>query len=131
MKVLRENSSGEMEISGTRSELLALGRKLRGGRGEISLPEVSDPSPYDRPLSRIEFRRASGKVRLSSSGEGEVLAVRGGLESLALLADNIEGFALGADRGCHLHVDYFPAHDYLAEGSESLVVCIDGDSSAL
>lgn len=127
LKVLREDSTGEMELSGTRSELLALGRGLRSGQGEFRIPKDSNPFPYDRSLSRIEFRQASGKVRISSSGDGETLEVQGRLESLALLADNIEGFALEADQDDHLHVDYFPEHDYLAEGSESLVVGIDGD----
>ncbi|WP_199744669.1 Imm32 family immunity protein [Actinomadura harenae] len=79
-------------------------------------------------MSRIDFRQASGKVGISSSGDGEVMEVQGGLDSLALLADNIEGFALEADQGDHLHVDHFPEHDYLAEGSDPLVVCIDGDA---
>ncbi|MGW1157846.1 Imm32 family immunity protein [Streptomyces sp. NPDC002513] len=128
LKVLREDSTGEMELSGTRSELLALGRELRSGRGEILIPKASNPFPYDRALSRIEFQQASGKVRISPSGDGEAMEIQGELDSLALLADNIEGFALEADQGDHLHVDYFPEHDYLAEGSESLVVGIDGDA---
>ncbi|MFC5185043.1 hypothetical protein ACFPM5_26990 [Actinomadura harenae] len=128
LKVLREDSTGEMELSGTRSELLALAREFRRGRGEVRIPKVSDPAPYGRSLSRIDFRQASGKVGISSSGDGEVMEVQGGLDSLALLADNIEGFALEADQGDHLHVDHFPEHDYLAEGSDPLVVCIDGDA---
>lgn len=120
-----------MELSGTRSELLILVRDLRIGQGEIDMAKISDPSPYGRSLSRIEIRKASGNLRISSSGDGESLEVEGGLESLALLADNIDGFALEADQDDHLHVDYFPEHDYLADGSESLVVCIEGDAPEL
>jgi hypothetical protein len=47
--------------------------------------------------------------------------------ALALLAENVEGFASEADRSEHLHVDYFPGHDYLAQESDSLVVAIDAD----
>jgi hypothetical protein len=128
LKVLRGDSTGEFEMSGTPSDLLALGRKLRSGEGEIFLEKVRDPFPYSRSLLRIEVHRASGKIIISSSGDGEYLDVEGRLESLSLLADNIEGFAWEADRGDHLHVDYFPEHDYLAEGSGSLVVAIDGDA---
>ncbi|MFE9767915.1 hypothetical protein ACFYPC_25910 [Streptomyces sp. NPDC005808] len=128
MKVLRDDSMGELELSGTRSELLALGRKLRSGEGKTLLAKVSSPFPYSRSLLRIEVRQASGKVGISSSGGGESLDVEGSLESLSLLAENIERFALEADQGDHLHVDYFPGHDYLAEGSGSLVVAIDSDA---
>ncbi|WP_330290041.1 Imm32 family immunity protein [Streptomyces sp. NBC_00576] len=129
VKVLRGDSTGELELSGTRSELLTLGRELRKGHGEIPLEKVSDPFPYNRSLSRMSVRRASGKVMISSSGDSESLDVRGGPEALALLADNIEGFASEADADDHLHVDHYPDHDYLAEGSGSVVVSIDGDPS--
>ncbi|MFJ1594390.1 hypothetical protein ACIOD0_29715 [Kitasatospora albolonga] len=128
LKILRDDLTGELELSGTRSELLALGQKLRSGRGEILLAKVSNPFPYTRSLLRIKFQQASGKVRISSSGDGEALDVVGRLESFSLLAENIEGFALEADQDDHLHVDYFPEHDYLAEGSGSLVVAIGSDA---
>ncbi|MEV0907296.1 Imm32 family immunity protein [Streptomyces hokutonensis] len=128
LKVLRGDSTGELELSGTRSELLALGRKLRSGEGETLLAKVPDPFPYSRSLLRIEVHQASGKIRISSSGDSESLNVEGRLESLSLLAENIEGFALEADQGDHLHVDYFPEHEYLVEGSGSLVVAIDSDA---
>ncbi|MEV0951837.1 hypothetical protein [Promicromonospora sp. NPDC050249] len=127
LKVLRGDSTGELELSGTCVELLTLGRKLRSGRGVILLDKVSRPFPYTRSLLRIVIQQASGKIRVSSSGDGESLEVVGRLESLSLLAENIEGFALEADQGDHLHVDHFPEHDYLAEGSGSLVVAIDSD----
>ena len=38
-----------------------------------------------------------------------------------MLADNLLSMASAEDGG-HLHVDYFPGHFYLAEGSLSLVV---------
>ncbi|MDX2681594.1 Imm32 family immunity protein [Streptomyces sp. NY05-11A] len=125
MKVVRGDSTGELELSGTRSELLALGRELRSGQGEISLEKVADPFPYSRSLSSMRFRRVSGKILISSSADSEALDVRGGPEALALLADNIEGFAAEADEDDHLHVDCYPDHDYLAEGSGSVVVVID------
>ncbi|MET7356460.1 hypothetical protein ABZT42_53975 [Streptomyces mirabilis] len=127
VKVLRGDSTGELELSGTRSELLALGQKLRNGQGEILLEKVSDPFPYSRSLSRMTFRQVSGKITISSFGDSESMDVQGGPESFSLFAENIEGFAVEADQDDHLHVDYFPEHDYLAEGSGSVVVAIDGD----
>ncbi|WP_133898433.1 hypothetical protein [Streptomyces sp. KS 21] len=128
LKVLRGDSTGEMELSGPRSDLMALARELRSGQGEIRLEKVSDPSPYSRSLLRITYRQASGKITISSSGDSESLEIQGGLELLSLLAENIESFALEADQDDHLHVDYFPEHDYLASGSGSLVVAIDSDA---
>ncbi|MFE5036809.1 hypothetical protein [Streptomyces sp. NPDC056683] len=127
VKVLRDDSTGELELSGTRSELRALGRQLRSGQGAVLLEKVSDPFPYSRSLSRMTFRQTSGKITISSSGDSGSVDLRGGPESFSLLADNIEGFAAGADQDDHLHVDYFPDHDYLAEGSGSVVVALDGD----
>jgi hypothetical protein len=73
----------------------------------------------------MRFRRASGKLVISSSEGSESLDIQGGPEAFSLLADNIEGFASEADQDDHLHVDYFPEHDYLAEGSGSVVVAMD------
>jgi hypothetical protein len=128
LKVLSNDSTEELELSGTPVELLALGQKLRSGEGESPLMQVSDPFPYSRSLLWIEIRRASGKIKIWCSGDGESLHVEGDLKSLSLFADNIEGFALEADRSDHLHVDYYPEHDYLDEGSGSLVVAISGDA---
>jgi hypothetical protein len=128
LKVLREDSTREIEISGTRSDLLALGRNLRSGQGAFRMSKVSNPFLYGRSLSRIEFRQSSGKVKPYAT-KSDDLEVQGGLEALALLADNIESFTLDADQDDHLHVDYFPEHNYLAEGSESLVVGIEDDTS--
>lgn len=125
MKVLREDSTGEMEFSGTRSELLALGQQLRSGRGEVQLSVTPDPLPYSRSLSRIEFRQAGQKIRFSLAGDGDSLEIRGGADALNLLAENIEGFASEADLSDHLHVDYFPGHDYLEDGPGSLVIAIE------
>lgn len=65
VKVLRGDSTGELELSGTRSELLALGRELRSGQGEISLEKVFDPFPYSRSLSWMTFQLVSGKILIS------------------------------------------------------------------
>ncbi|MFE7480476.1 hypothetical protein [Streptomyces sp. NPDC057552] len=128
LKVLRDDSTGELELSGTRSDLLTLAQKLRNGRGEILLAKVSNPFPYTKSLLRIEFQQAGGKLRISSSEDGEALEFEGRLESLSLLAENIEKFALEADQDDHLHADYLPEHDYLAEESGSLVFAIGSDA---
>lgn len=129
LKILRQDATGETELTGTRSELLALGHRLRGGAGEMPAVTGVDPSPYDRALPRIAFRLADGKAVIAPSEDGTALVVRGGTESLALLAANIEGFAGDADLDDHLHVDWFPDHDCLAEGSDPLVVGLAAEAA--
>ncbi|CAL9376364.1 hypothetical protein SUDANB121_00973 [Nocardiopsis dassonvillei] len=95
---------------------------LRNGGADLALAPVADPAPYDRALAGVRVqRRTSGKARVSV--DGGVLVVEGGPESLAVLAENVEGFAAEEGDPCHhLHIDYLPGHFYLAEGSAPLVV---------
>jgi hypothetical protein len=126
MQVLRADKSGEMELSGTSLELLELVKGLRSSRGTRRLGASGNPSPYSRALSSIESRRTSGKVAILLPSDGETLEIQGGLEELELLASNIEDFAADGDRSAHLHVEYFPGHDYLSERSEPLVIALAG-----
>ena len=121
-------TTGEVEVSGTRAGLLALAGVLRSG-GDLALAPVADPAPYDRALVRLGVRlRRAGRVRVSV--DGGVLVVEGGPEAIAVLAENVEGFAAEADDPRHhLHIEYFPGHFYLAEGSAPLVLARDGDTS--
>jgi hypothetical protein len=68
---------------------------------------------------------AYGEVDLTASAEELdrlASAVSDGDETArAALADNLRAMAAAEDGG-HLHIDYFPNHPYLVEGSMSLVV---------
>jgi hypothetical protein len=100
-------ATGELEVSGSRAGLLALAGVLRSG-GDLALAPAADPAPYDRALTRLRVRiREAGKVRVSV--DGGVLLAEGGAESIAVLAENVEGFAAEADDPCHhLHIEHFP-----------------------
>lgn len=129
MRALYAETTGESLLSGTPDELLALAGLLREGAGDLALPPVADPAPYDRAL--VEFRvrhRATGKVRVRV--DGGTLEIGGAPEYLAVLADNIADFAADPDAGPrhHLHVEHFPDHFYLAEDSAPLVVGLSGDA---
>ncbi|WP_326565358.1 hypothetical protein VSH64_26285 [Amycolatopsis rhabdoformis] len=128
MKVLRGTEYRELEISGSRAELQALGQALQSGEGQIDVPKDPNPEPYDSSLSRIDFRVTSGKITMSTTGE--TLKIQGAQEFFAVLADHIESFGAEADLDSHIHIDYFPGHDYLTEGSESLVLCFDKATQA-
>jgi hypothetical protein len=125
MHVLRADKSGEMELSGTPHELLELARELRLTRAASRLDAGGDPSPYDRALSSIYSARTMGKVVIRLSPGSDTLEIEGGSEELELLASNIEDFANEGDRSIHLHIEYFPEHDYLSERSEPLVIALE------
>ncbi|ANZ37188.1 hypothetical protein BBK82_15065 [Lentzea guizhouensis] len=53
---------------------------------------------------------------------GRDLVVTGGAEHLAVLGEVLRDLADEPDFGYHVHIDHFPDHYYLAEGSWPLVV---------
>lgn len=73
-------------------------------------------------MAGIEARTTSGPgVRIEVDASRQVLLISGDPGARAILADNLWGIAT-ADDGGHLHIDYFPEHPYLVEGSVSMVV---------
>ncbi|MFD0268543.1 hypothetical protein ACFVGY_18515 [Streptomyces sp. NPDC127106] len=121
LQVLYSGESKELELSGTRRELLALGQLLRGKAGSCDLSENRHPFPYERSLSEIAFQEDSEHDTASIVTEDQVLRIQGGREALDLLAGNIEGFASEADASDHRHVDS-PTYDYIAPESDPLVI---------
>jgi hypothetical protein len=70
----------------------------------------------------VEAREGTGPgVSIAVDLERQILVISGDPAARALLADNLRGMAEMEDGG-HLHVDYFPNHPFLAEGSVPLVV---------
>lgn len=128
MRVLRADKSGETELSGTSNELLQLARAIRLNQAAFPLEKVPDASPYTRSLAMLESTLTSGSEAISMSSEGDTLEIRGGAAALALLAENIEGFAAEGDETAHLHIDYFPGHEYLSQNSNSLVIALNAAS---
>ncbi|GAA2561338.1 hypothetical protein GCM10010435_36290 [Winogradskya consettensis] len=120
IKVLRSDSTDEMDLSGPSVDMYALVELLRAGAGEMSLAPDPEPRFYDRALARMIINRAAGRVLLTV--EGDTLHIAGEERFLAVLADNLEAVAEAGDTTSHLHVDYYPGHYYLAEDSAALVV---------
>jgi hypothetical protein len=125
LSLVRSDATGEMELRGSSSQFKEFAARLRsGGEISVSLDDVPAPSPYDRSLSGVVIRSGSGKVAVSLMGNGQSLLVCGGDEFMAVLADNVEGFAEDGVRGEHAHIEYFPDHYYLAEGAEPFVLAL-------
>ncbi|MFJ1754719.1 hypothetical protein [Kitasatospora sp. NPDC088134] len=121
VQVLYSGDPGELELSGTRRELLALGQLLRGKAGSCDLSENQHPFPYEGSLSGVAFREDREHDTVSIVAEDRILWIRGGREALYILAENIEDFAAEADASHHCHVD-FPTYDYIAPESNPLVI---------
>jgi hypothetical protein len=126
MQVLRSDATRELELRGTVAELTDLAGLLVSGSGSVDLDHVDDPSPYSRSLSGVNVVRASGPVVITCAAGSDEMEIRGGSSQLDLLAANVQGFADEGDAASHLHIDYFPGHDYLNESSEPLVIGLTG-----
>jgi hypothetical protein len=109
---------GEVDLTASAEELTGLAYAVAEGEGFIG-----STSPLDGDtLAGIEARRASGTgVRIELDASRKVLVISGDPGARAILADNLKAMATAEDGG-HLHIDYFPEHPYLVEGSVPIVV---------
>jgi hypothetical protein len=109
---------GEVDLTASAHELAALARAVAEGDGFIG-----SAAPLDvDTLAGIEVRKASDPgVRIELDAARQVLVISGDPGARAVLAANLQAMA-STEEGGHLHIDYFPEHDYLVEGSVSVVV---------
>ncbi|MEV7027432.1 hypothetical protein [Kitasatospora sp. NPDC093558] len=106
------------ELSGSAEDLARLARAVADGEGVVR----TSPSADERDLAGAEVGDAPGPgvlVRLDVSRR--VLVISGDAPARAVLADNLRAMA-DEDDGGHLHIEHFPDHPYLVEGSLPLVV---------
>jgi hypothetical protein len=109
---------GEVDLTASAEELSRLAGAVADGEGLLS----STASAGSNALVGVEVRKSSGPgVLIRLDPERRILVISGDFAGRAALADNLRAMAFAEDGG-HLHVDYFPGHFYLAEGSVSLVV---------
>ncbi|WP_244257027.1 Imm32 family immunity protein [Kitasatospora cineracea] len=109
---------GEVDLTASAEELNRLADAVTEGEGLLS----SAPSPGSDALAGTEIKKAAGPgVLVHLDSEHQVLVTSGDTAARVVLADNLRGMASAEDGG-HLHIDYFPGHFYLAEGSLPLVV---------
>ena len=118
MRLVCDPVHGEVELTGSAEELNRLAEAVAAGAGWLS----STASPGSHALTGVEVKGTFGpRVLIRLDPERQILVISGDSASRAVLADNLRGMASAEDGG-HLHVDYFPGHFYLAEGSLPLVV---------
>ncbi|MFC7266046.1 Imm32 family immunity protein [Streptomyces lutosisoli] len=118
MRLISDPGYGEVDLSASAEELTGLASAVAQGEGLLS----STFSPGGNALAGVEVRGTSGPgVLIHRDAERQILVISGDSASRAVLAENLRDMATAEDGG-HLHIDYFPGHFYLAEGSLPLVV---------
>lgn len=118
MKLVRDPVFGEVDLTASAEELDRLASAVSDGAGLFSSTSV----PGSNSLAGIAIKEGPGPgVRIYLDAPQHVLVISGDEAARAVLAANLRAMAAAEDGG-HLHIDYFPDHPYLAEGSISLVV---------
>lgn len=118
----------EVELTGSATELARLAGAVAEGEGFISSAPAT--APDGEILAGVEVREAPGPgVLIHLDLQRQTLVISGDSVARALFADNLDAMttAMAAeDGGGHRHIDHFPGHPYLVEGSMPLVVGIPG-----
>jgi hypothetical protein len=118
MRLVFDPVFSEVILMASAEELSRLAGAVADGEGLLS----STASPGSSDLTGAEVKKTSGpRVLVRLDPERQILVISGDCAGRAVLADNLLSMASAEDGG-HLHVDHFPGHFYLAEGSLPLVV---------
>ncbi|MFF3579785.1 Imm32 family immunity protein [Streptomyces mirabilis] len=118
MRMVSDPGYTEVDLSASAEELTWLASAVARGEGLLS----STPSPGGDALVGVEVLKSSGPgVLIRRDAERQILVISGDSAGRAVLAEDLRAMATYEDGG-HLHIDHFPGHFYLAEGSLPLVV---------
>ncbi|MEU1181561.1 hypothetical protein ABZ464_28745 [Streptomyces sp. NPDC005820] len=118
MRLVCDPEYGEVDLSASSEELTWLANAVAQGDGLLG----SIQAPGGNALAGVEVKGTSGPgVLIRRDAERQILVISGDSAGRAVLAENLRDMATAEDGG-HLHIDYFPGHFYLAEGSLPLVV---------
>ncbi|MDQ0682408.1 hypothetical protein QF032_001456 [Streptomyces achromogenes] len=118
MRLISDAGYSEVILSASAEELTRLATAVAQGDGIVR----SDTSPGSYTLAGVAVEGTHGPGVLIRRDAGrQFLVISGDLAGRAVLAHNLREMATAEDGG-HLHVDHFPGHHYLAEGSLPLVV---------
>lgn len=123
--VARYGDDGSVELAGSPTALTSLASLLRSpGAASVELPVPSnDPRPYAGYVRQLVIRPSDTNVLVTRLAEE--LVVSGNSRARGVLADNIEQLAGDPGQsGEHLHIEPYPGHSYLMQGSVPLVVSI-------
>ncbi|GAA4592163.1 hypothetical protein GCM10023194_53300 [Planotetraspora phitsanulokensis] len=122
MEILLTDSTGEIDLSADRATLSHLADLLARGSGSVSADPAQDAPFGQTPLTHLFVQSVDGEsVVVVADAETHSLSIAGDGVFLKIFADNVRAMA-ETDDGGHLHIDFYPDHPYLGEGSAPLVV---------
>ncbi|XVQ08847.1 Imm32 family immunity protein [Spirillospora sp. CA-255316] len=120
MKLMFHPPSTMVDVSSDRAGLARLASLVASGGGTLAAEEAA--SPYGEiALTRAEVRTTDGLVLLAGDAETRTLTISGAPEHLSALAGILEDMAASTDGG-HVHIEHYPDHPYLGEGSAPMIV---------
>ncbi|WP_017587157.1 Imm32 family immunity protein [Nocardiopsis ganjiahuensis] len=117
MILSRDTACDEVDLKASAEELTRLADAVAEGEGLLG-----STAPVTGALAGVEVEKTPGPgVLIHVDSERRILVISGDAVGREVLADNVRAMASAEDGG-HLHIDYYPGHFYLAEGSVPLVV---------
>jgi hypothetical protein len=121
MRILFFPPTREIDLSGDQDDLTALAALVASASGTLS-SEAGPENPSGQiVLTCVRVQTTETMVLFKGDPDTRSLIITGSPEHLRILAENLTEMAQ-ADDGGHQHIEHWPDHFYLAEGSHPLVV---------
>jgi hypothetical protein len=120
-------AENELEISGAVEELQEVRQKiltfLKSGDSSLTIAANPnfDPHPYAFAIPQLVIEKGQYPVLVSVVNDR--LIIKGSLESLEVFESYFD-FAPDAKNGSHAHYEYYEGHEWIAEDSIPLAICI-------
>lgn len=116
MRFSYSSNSQEIDVSGTRIELINLAEYFSEGEGIIDGQTEGDPYPYMAFARCLEIKKVKDSPVKFRVLPGRI-TVQGDLQKLLIISENILDLVSNGGCGTHLHIEYFEDHPYLCAES--------------
>jgi hypothetical protein len=120
MKVLFHPASNMVDLSSDPAGLADLAALFSTGAGMRS-SEDGASSNGEVALTRLIARTTTGRILITADEHTRTLTFAGSAQHLNTLAEIVHETAVAADGG-HVHIEHYPDHPYLAQGSTPVVL---------
>jgi hypothetical protein len=121
MRFRYSSDSQEIDVSGTKIELMSLAEYFSKGEGIIDGRKEGDPYPYRAFAGCLEVKKAKDSLVSFRVIPGKII-VRGDLQKLLIISENILNLVSDGGYAKHMHIEYFEDHPYLSEESIPVIV---------
>jgi hypothetical protein len=121
MRFRYSSDSQEIDVSGTNIELMNLAEYFSKGEGIIDGQKQGDPYPYSAFVGCLEVKKVKDSLVSFRILPGQII-VKGDLQKLSIISENILTLASDGGYANHLHIEHFEDHPYLSEESIPVIV---------